>query len=75
MTAFYPHSPNITARRHNIRLASTKEQRHGHKPKKVGSIYPANALSVTYVHSESIKLSIDLAQPYFALQTIRPQKA
>ena len=25
------HSPNITARRHNIRLASTKEQRHGHK--------------------------------------------
>jgi hypothetical protein len=28
------HSPNITARRHNIRLASTKEQRYGHKPEK-----------------------------------------
>lgn len=27
------HPSNITARRHNIRLASTKEQRYGHKPK------------------------------------------
>ena len=31
--------------------------------KKVGSIYPANALSVTHVHSESIELSKGLAQP------------
>ena len=38
-------------------------------------IYPANALSVTHVHSESIEKSKRLAQPHFALQTIRPQKA
>ena len=31
--------------------------------KKVGSIYPANALSVTHVHSESIRQSTSLAQP------------
>ena len=43
--------------------------------KKVASIYPANALSVTHVHPESIIMSSDLAQPQFALQTIRPQKA
>jgi hypothetical protein len=31
-------SPNITAKWHNLHLASTKEQRHGHKPEKYASL-------------------------------------
>ena len=47
----------------------------GISQKKSRTIYPANALSVTHVHSESIETSNNLAQPNFALQNIRPQKA
>ena len=82
---FASHPPNITARRHNIRLASTKEQRYWHKSVLCGScrshaifvgvVYPTNALSVNKVHPESIQISNTLAQPHFALQSIRPQKA